>query len=481
METEILVIGAGVAGLTAVRALAEAGRAVLVIEARNRLGGRIFTVNGNTGNGNAGNGSAGNGSAQPEGSAGPVELGAEFVHGKPEELWAVIREAGFSSYELDGGELCRSEDGRLEPCESELEESFDWLEQLKPERLKNEQPKGWTGEDCTFAEYVERAQVPEAERARLIGYVEGFNAADHRVISAAALGRQQQAEDEIEGDRLFHIRGGYRQLPKFLAGRVWAAGGHILLEHRVTRIAWRQGSAAVDCESPSGPARITARKVVVTLPLGVLQADAVQWSPEPSAILQAASRMRMGVAQRAVLEFRESPIDELLAQTSVEAGRASRAETDADAEDAALELRSFGFLFAFGKLPPVWWTQYPHRSAMLTGWIGGPRAQAWRGKPQSEIQQEALETLAGIIGAEPGALAEKLVGCHTHDWSEDPYALGAYSYVASGGLGASEAMCEPQQQTLFFAGEHTDTTGHWGTVHGAMRSGLRVAEQVLAS
>jgi monoamine oxidase len=450
MQTEILVIGAGVAGLTAARALAEAGREVLVVEARNRLGGRIFSVNG----------SAENGSAEP------VELGAEFVHGKPQELLAVIREAGLSIYELDGGELCRTEDGKLEPCESELEENFDWIEQLK----------NWTGEDCSFAQYAERAQIPEAQRARLIGYVEGFNAADHRVISAAALGRQQQAEDEMEGDRLFHIPGGYSQLPEFLAGRVEAAGGRILLEQRVVRVVWRQGSVTVECQSPSGPVRITAKKAVVTLPLGVLQAGAVQWTPEPSAILQAASRMRMGEAQRAVLEFDESPVNELLADTSTGDG----SHTAAYAEETASELRSFGFLFALGKLPPVWWTQYPHRSAVLTGWVGGPRAQAWQGKPLLEIKQEALATLAGILGAETGALAEKLIGCHTHDWREDPFALGAYSYVASGGMGASEAMCEPQQKTLFFAGEHTDTTGHWGTVHGAMRSGLRVAAQILA-
>jgi len=445
IQTEILVIGAGMAGLTAARAIAEAGREVLVVEARNRIGGRIFTLDGV---------SLANGAVET------VELGAEFVHGKPPELWELIEEAGLSTYELDGGELCRSDDGKLERCESELEENFDWIERLE----------SWTGEDCSFAEYVERAQVPEERRMRLISYVEGFNAADHRVISAAALGRQQEAEDEIEGDRLFHIEGGYRQIPEFLTARVKAAGGRILLEHRVTDVAWEEGSATVACESPEGPVRITAKKVVVTLPLGVLQAASVRWRPEPAAILKAASRMRMGPAQRAVLQFRENPIGELLANASAEA-------TPDEKVDA---LRQFGFLFAFGQLPPVWWTQYPHQSAILTGWVGGPRAEAWRGKPLSEIQEEAMTTLAGILGVAPEILAGKLAACHTHDWGLDPWAFGAYSYVAAGGMGASEAMCEPQRQTLFFAGEHTDTTGHWGTVHGALRSGLRVAAQLLA-
>jgi monoamine oxidase len=70
-------------------------------------------------------------------------------------------------------------------------------------------------------------------------------------------------------------------------------------------------------------------------------------------------------------------------------------------------------------------------------------------------------------------------GCYTHDWQHNRFALGAYSYVATGGLDASRQMTEPVAETLFFAGEHTDTSGHWGTVHAAMRSGLRAAEHVL--
>jgi monoamine oxidase len=73
---------------------------------------------------------------------------------------------------------------------------------------------------------------------------------------------------------------------------------------------------------------------------------------------------------------------------------------------------------------------------------------------------------------------ELLIDCYTHDWRNDPFSLGAYSYVAAGGLDAPSQLTEPVENTLFFAGEHTDTTGHWGTVHAAMRSGLRAAQQI---
>jgi monoamine oxidase len=66
-----------------------------------------------------------------------------------------------------------------------------------------------------------------------------------------------------------------------------------------------------------------------------------------------------------------------------------------------------------------------------------------------------------------------------HDWRGDPNARGAYSYLPAGGLHLPGKLGEPVDDTVYFAGEHTDITGHWGTVHAAMRSGLRVADQIL--
>jgi monoamine oxidase len=95
-----------------------------------------------------------------------------------------------------------------------------------------------------------------------------------------------------------------------------------------------------------------------------------------------------------------------------------------------------------------------------------------------EIGRRGCEALAKIFGVDVGRILGLLAGCYTHDWQGDQFALGSYSYVAAGGLEASRRMAEPVEGTLFFAGEHTDVTGHWGTVHAAMRSGLRAAAQV---
>src|SRR6202789_4454936 len=104
-KDDVVVIGAGMAGLTAARALAEAGLKVLVIEAEDRIGGRILT--------------------RHVGEE-AIELGAEFVHGRPPELWALIDEAGLETYERDGAQVC-FEDGALGDLGSESEDVFELL------------------------------------------------------------------------------------------------------------------------------------------------------------------------------------------------------------------------------------------------------------------------------------------------------------------------------------------------------------------
>jgi monoamine oxidase len=138
------------------------------------------------------------------------------------------------------------------------------------------------------------------------------------------------------------------------------------------------------------------------------------------------------------------------------------------------------FLFTSQRTPPVWWTLHPEAEALpkLTGWAGGPPAQRLIGRSAEDLGQAACHELSEVFALPEQAVSEALVATHRHDWSLDPFSRGAYSYVTAGALDAPQAMTRPAAGTLFFAGEHTDITGHWGTVHAALRSGLRVAEQI---
>ena len=409
---DVIVIGAGMAGLAAARVLAEAGRTVVLLEATDRVGGRIHTVHDDDE---------------------VVELGAEFVHGRPPELWALIEEAGLATYERTGAFL-RREQGRLVDGDDEDDDVLEGL-------------KDFDGPDCSFLEYVDGLGLAQGERAGELGYVEGFNAADAREASAMALGLQQRAEDEIEGDRVWRLSAGYDGLTEFLGRRVEAAGGSVVLGVRVASVEW--ANSGVKVTGADGRA-FEAARCVVTVPLGVLQAGKIRFPVEAAGVLAAAARMGMGQVCRFTLVFTRR-----------------------------LWPEGMSFLMARELVPNVWWTARPKERRTLTGWIGGPRASELLALRPDKLREWAIIAAAEALGVDEKHLRDEMTAFHTHNWSADENSQGAYSWVPVGGLEASAEMTVPVGERLFFAGEHTDTSGHWGTVHAALRSGLRVADQIL--
>jgi monoamine oxidase len=430
-ETDVVVLGAGMAGLTAARALAERGVRVVVLEVRERVGGRVWT--------------------RKDEGGGSIEMGAEFVHGRAPELWALMEECNAVTTERDGSMLREQWGGGVAEDDPQDDAMFEPLEKLED----------FAGEDVSFAEWLATSDVPEEERGALLGYVEGFNAADAKRIGVKALGAQQKAEDASEGDRAWHVLGGYGQLAEYLSARVKALGGEVRLGWEALALRWREG----DVEVETNRGVIHAKQCVITLPLGVLQCvndeDALRMAPEPKAIAQA-RRMEMGHAARFTMVFRERWWEQ--------AGVLEKEK-----------LAAMSFLFTPQREVKVWWTAHPEPEALpaLTGWVGGPRAKSLAGKSADELGREACAILAEVFGVADDVVRAELVATYAHDWSGDAYARGAYSYVPVSAMDAPAAMCKPEAETLFFAGEHTDVTGHWGTVHAAIRSGLRVAAQVL--
>lgn len=444
----VLVIGAGVAGLSAALRLAEAGCRITVLEASDHVGGRIRTV------------SVGDAA---------VELGAEFVHGKPPELLAMLDELGLERYEIGGTDVSFAPDGTLHP---HAEDGLDNDDAGDPFALLDRVVQ-WAAEhpdeDMAFADFVRQHAGDLDDVGSATGYVEGFNAAEAAEISVQSLAVQQRAEDSIEGGTNSHVRGGYQQLPERLAERVQAAGGTVLLQRAVTEIRWHPREEPrlddkVICVCSDG-SLFNGDAAVVTLPLGVLQCGSVRFDPVPGDFLRQAARMRMGQVCRINLVFQ----------------RRWWAEIDHPAHDA---LQTLGFILpeqrVAGRHFNVFWTGFPNTDPVLTAWVGGPTAAAFDDLDDHAIAHMACGDLARIFGLSQEAVLNELRAHHLHNWQRDPLAGGAYSWVPAGAVDASAKMAEPVGDKLFFAGEHTDTTGHWGTVHGALRSGLRAAEQVLA-
>ena len=433
IDADVVVLGAGMAGLTAARSLAANGFRVLVLEAQNRVGGRILTM-------------------RVGGEV--VELGAEFVHGRPPELLALIEEAGLKLIERSGS-FVNYRDGTLIP--DEHEDAGDEAADASDPFSLLEQFEDISDSDLSFAEFLDKTGVPEEERDEAVGFVEGFNAADHRLISAVALGLQQKAEDAIDGDRSFHIAAGYDQLPGFLAKKLEEHGGDLRLDTRVDRVKWRRGRVVAHTSQGS----FAARRAVIALPLGLLQSGGVEFdlelSEEMRGILVREGPIEMGSALRFTMIFRERFWNEVSPQP---------------------EMKELSFVISRESVPPVWWTAHPEASNVLTGWIGGPRTALLTGMSAQALAERGCEALAQIFSLESEYIRGLMTGCYTHDWSADPHSRGAYSYIAKGGMSAPGLLAQPVDDTLFFAGEHTATDGHWGTVHAALVSGLRAARQI---
>jgi monoamine oxidase len=129
---------------------------------------------------------------------------------------------------------------------------------------------------------------------------------------------------------------------------------------------------------------------------------------------------------------------------------------------------------------PTYWTAAPAHAPLLVAWAGGPRAQRFSsGASESALVRAALAGVRQLFGEHLDVDAQ-FQGYYYHDWQQDPFARGAYSYVLVGGSDAREALGQSLDDTLFFAGESTDTEDEAGTVTGALASGLRAAHEALA-
>ncbi|MGH7708198.1 MAG: flavin monoamine oxidase family protein, partial [Vulcanimicrobiaceae bacterium] len=142
--------------------------------------------------------------------------------------------------------------------------------------------------------------------------------------------------------------------------------------------------------------------------------------------------------------------------------------------------RDAAFFRCEGQPFAAYWTQFPVRSELIVAWAGGPKATALGGASPAELVERALDGF-GAMFAEPALARSEFVDGVMHDWSGDPFARGAYSYVAVGGSDARAALAAPVDDTLFFAGEATSHDGQGGTVNGALESGARAAREAFAS
>jgi len=433
MKPDVLIVGAGAAGLAAAAELTRAGAAVQVLEARDRIGGRIHTL-------------------RDERWGYPLELGAEFVHGKPPEIWDLARASGLEIAEMTGRDLC-SDAERLKQCE--FYEDFDRALRKMEEHQEPDRP---------FSEFIHAVEAPPKVKQHATAFVTGFNAARAGEISVRSLVQQSKADEEIDGDTAYHLRDGFGSLLHALIAAADAAKVELRLRTVVRRIEWQRGGVRVAAHADGKTESFAARCALITLPLGVLQSSEVQFDPPLRVKQSAFDALVMGPVVRVVLSFRRRFWSELH-----------------DAAGKKLEDLRFVFSEENDLAFPVWWTAAPTNVAVITGWAAGDRADRLRNLTPHDIKRESLRSLARVLHVTQRSVEDDLIRAYTHDWQSDPFSCGAYSYVRAGGFDAAKTLADPLDVTLFFAGEATDNSGHHGTVHGAIASGKRAAREVLTS
>ncbi len=433
---DVLVIGAGAAGLSACRELSKAGVDLICIEARDRIGGRIFTL------------------TDPL-SPLPIELGPEFVHGRPPETWDLLRSGRLTVFDCAENAV-HIVDGKVQ----QESDSWDQVAAITAEMKR----VAASGADPTFLDFINAADFSGEGKALATSYVEGFNAARKEEISVASLALDATAAEAICGDRNFRVASGYQALLDVLLAGIDRTKCSLKLSTVVEHIYWARGRAEVLVRSAwaNQVETIVAKQVVLTLPLGVLQAPvgeigAVEFSPSPGKLYESAGKLRFGQVMRVVMRFAHPWW-----------------EDNPDLADA-------GFWLSQERYFPTWWTTLPVRSPLLTGWSAGPHSDDLIGRSEAQIVERALGDLAKVSNKPVQQLIPMLEAVHFHDWHADPFARGAYSYVPAGAMKAREELATPIEDTLFFAGEATETNGHGATVHGAIASGRRAAQQVLQS
>jgi len=431
-QSDVIIIGAGASGLMAAYTLVKAGKTVTVLEARSRIGGRIHT-------------------GTNQGFSGPVELGAEFVHGNLPVTLGLLKEAGLATHGVDF-EMWQYHNGSFAQSDEFIEGFGGFLKKLNA--LQHDMPLH------DFLEQNFSGPQHATMRIQIENYVSGYDTADVHDASAFALRNEWKHEDE---DAQHRVNGGYCTLLNYLAAAIREGGSEIVLNSAVADVFWESGAVKANT---TGGTIYKAAKAIIALPLGVLQAPkdsegALRFQPTLKGQAEAIHNVGFGSVIKILLEF-----DDIFW------------EGDAVTKLAGADLSTMGFLFSDEEIP-TFWTQAPAHSPLLTGWLGGPPAHQKKHMPDEAILELTLASLSNIFNISPQVLRNKLVAWQVANWTAEPYTRGSYAYDKVKSPEARKILLQPVEHTIYFAGEYLYDGPAMGTVEAALTSGKNVAAMVL--
>ncbi|MFT4229104.1 MAG: NAD(P)/FAD-dependent oxidoreductase [Microbacterium sp.] len=425
---DTIVIGAGVAGLTAARLLAQNNRHVVVLEARGRVGGRVCTD-------------------RADGLV--TDLGASWIHGVDGSPVAAAAAAfGMRTVEFTVGGY--QPDSRpiahYGPDGARLTDAVarSYVADIHAVDATLARVIAHCAPDASYRDVAEEAlarQGWDAERVQRVREYLEHRAEEQYGVWIEDLAAHGLDDDSIEGDEVV-FPDGYDRLPARLA-----EGLDIRLAHAVSRVEWSGDGSVVTTDRGA----FAAGRVVVTVPVGVLQSDDFVIDPPlPGPVAGALGRLRMNAFEKVFLRFTTRFWDE--------------------------------GVYAIRQQGPegVWWHSWydltaAHGAPTLLTFAAGPAAIATRAWSDERIVDSVLAQLRRLFGER----VEPPVRAHVTRWQDDPFARGSYAYMTVGSTTSDhDLLATPVGGVLHLAGEATWTDDP-ATVPAAMLSGHRAAADVL--
>jgi len=417
----IIIVGAGASGLIAARELLKKGKKIILIEARDRLGGRAHTL-------------------YEKNNSIPIEAGAEFIHGELPITFKLVKEYGLSFYKT-GGKMINLDE--------------------KDEQLQEEEGEGWAlmmdkmkklKEDLPFAVFLS-TYFPEDKykhlRKSAENFANGYDLANPQTASTFSL-RDEWENDE--GDQ-FRIKGGYKKLIDALNEDCLNRGCEIYTSEIVKEIIWKKSGATIITNTGQ---EFMASKVVITIPAGVWHSDetdeaVIKFNPAIPKKIYAFKEIGFGSIIKIMLHFKNAFWEE--------------------------KYKNAGFFFIKEQVP-VWWTQAPEKNNLITGWLGGEPAKKMQSKSEKELLETSLQSLASAFKIEKDYLKEILISSHIFNWDDDSFSRGGYSFSMLNSSTAKEELRKSVDNILFFAGEALYEGTMQGTIEAALWSGLDCVDRM---
>ncbi|WP_199245119.1 FAD-dependent oxidoreductase [[Phormidium] sp. ETS-05] len=421
-DKNILIIGAGIAGIAAARKLTKNGFNVKILEGRNRIGGRINT--------NRSLGLA-------------VDLGAAWIHGSTDNPITTIAtefKLNINQTDYENIQVYNSEGKSL--SESALDDAYDLYDTII-EEVENLADR--LDADISLGEGWRRAirqQKISPKLEKILKWYMSFELELDNGTDLDNLSLWYVDDDEAFDGEDYIFPNGYDQIIEGLA-----KGLEIELSQKVTEVIW--SDSGVEVKTATGN-QYTADAALLTLPLGVLKSNQVKFSPNlPLGKRHAIENLSMGVYNKVVLKFPEIfwPAQrDFLGYVS----------------DKQPDFGLFLNLSRHGGEP------------VLVALTAGSFAKSLESLSDEELQAKVMEVLRRLYGTN---IPEPIQMLRT-SWSQDPFSFGSYSYIPVGAtMEDRETLAAPVGKRLFFAGEATSTQ-YPATVHGALLSGLRGAKEI---